>query len=244
MNELIQVVNGEVIVDSRMIAEHFNKRHGDVIRDIRDECVKLEAEGVSTERIFALSVYYDTTGRKLTCYTMDEDGALQLAARYDAVSRRKLIVMFKELRQQQQRQLNPLEILELQLQQMKAQERKLQEIETKVDIQTKLLEVCRDNIIENPDEWRENIVNKLRMVQGDMGGYQESWHKYYDILNSRAGVNLKQQLENARERMKKEGVPQYKIDKLNKLDIVERDKKLKEIATKIANEIYFKYKGV
>ncbi len=39
MNELIQVINGEVSVDSRMIAEHFGKAHSDVLKDIRDEVV-------------------------------------------------------------------------------------------------------------------------------------------------------------------------------------------------------------
>lgn len=140
--------------------------------------------------------------------------------------------------------LSPLQILELQLQQMKAQEQKLQVIETKVDRQIELFAVYRENIIEHPDDWREDIVNKLKSIQSHLGGYQESWNKFYDLVDSRAGADLKRQLENARNRMLKEGASLSKVKKLNKLDMIDRDKKLKEIATKIVNEFYLKFKGV
>jgi anti-repressor protein len=100
VNELIKVVEGEVVVDSRMIAEHFNKEHKNVLADIRDEINKLGLEG---ELIFKPTSYVDQWNRNQSCYTMSEDGALQLAARYDAVSRRKLIVMLREARQTRHR---------------------------------------------------------------------------------------------------------------------------------------------
>ena len=100
MNELIKVVEGEVVVDSRMIAEHFGKRHDNVIRDIKDEIEKLGEDG---KLIFEESTYINEQSRTMPCYTMSEDGALQLAARYDAVSRRKLIVMLREARQTRHR---------------------------------------------------------------------------------------------------------------------------------------------
>jgi Rha family phage regulatory protein len=96
MNELIKVVEGEVVVDSRMIAEHFGKEHKNVLRDIQDEISKLGPEG---ELIFEPTSYIDQWNRSQVCYTMSGDGALQLAARYDAVSRRKLIVMLREVRE-------------------------------------------------------------------------------------------------------------------------------------------------
>lgn len=100
MNELIRVEQGEVKLDSRMIAVHFGKGHNDVLKDIRSEIERLQSSGESTEGIFSLSGYKDSTGRKLPCYAMGEEGAMQLAARYDAVARRKLIVKIKELKQQ------------------------------------------------------------------------------------------------------------------------------------------------
>ena len=73
------------------VAEVTGKRHADIMRDIRDEIEKLESQGFSTERIFALSEYQDRTGRTLPMYVLTREGVLQLAARYDAVVRFKLI---------------------------------------------------------------------------------------------------------------------------------------------------------
>jgi anti-repressor protein len=100
MNELIKIENGEVKLDSRMIAEHFEKAHSDVLKDIRDEIGKLEKGGFSNEGIFSLVEYVDKKGEKRPAYEMTEEGALQLAARYDAVARRKLIIKIKELKEQ------------------------------------------------------------------------------------------------------------------------------------------------
>ncbi|WP_336019541.1 Rha family transcriptional regulator [Fusobacterium polymorphum] len=73
------------------VAEITGKRHADIMRDIRDEIEKIESQGFSTERIFALSEYQDRTGRTLPMYVLTREGVLQLAARYDAVVRFKLI---------------------------------------------------------------------------------------------------------------------------------------------------------
>jgi anti-repressor protein len=98
MNELIRIENGEIKLDSRMIAEHFDKAHSDVLKDIRDEILKLESAGLG-EGIFSLSSYTSQQNKELPCYEMTEEGALQLAARYDAVARRKLIIKIKELKE-------------------------------------------------------------------------------------------------------------------------------------------------
>jgi len=95
MNELIKVIDGEVFADSRMIAEHFGKAHSDVLKDIRDEESKIG------EGIFSLSTYVSEQNKTLPCYLMSEDGLMQIAARYDAMARRTLIVKIKELKKQQ-----------------------------------------------------------------------------------------------------------------------------------------------
>ena len=61
------------------------------MRDIRDEIEKLTSQGIFTEHIFVPSEYQDRTGRTLPMYVLTREGVLQLAARYDAVVRFKLI---------------------------------------------------------------------------------------------------------------------------------------------------------
>ena len=73
------------------VAEITSKRHADVIRDIRDEIEKLTSQGVFTERIFALGEYIDKNNQRRPMYILTREGVLQLAARYDAVVRFKLI---------------------------------------------------------------------------------------------------------------------------------------------------------
>ena len=73
------------------VAEITGKEHKSVLRDIRDEIEKLESQRIFTEHIFVPSEYQDKTGRTLPMYVLTRDGVLQLAARYDAVVRFKLI---------------------------------------------------------------------------------------------------------------------------------------------------------
>lgn len=63
MNELIRIENGEVRLDSRMIADHFGKAHSDVLKDIRDEIGKLENAGLEAEGIFPWGLILIKTDR-------------------------------------------------------------------------------------------------------------------------------------------------------------------------------------
>ena len=90
MNELI-ISNSNQPISSMQIAETTEKRHADIMRDIRDETEKLEAGGIGAQRKFALSERTDSTGRKIPYYELTKEGVLQLAARYDAVTRARLI---------------------------------------------------------------------------------------------------------------------------------------------------------
>lgn len=72
--ELISV-GGKVTTTSLQIAEHFGKRHADVLRAIKN----LECGPEFTERNFALSEFTDASGRKLPCYSISRDGFAFLA---------------------------------------------------------------------------------------------------------------------------------------------------------------------
>lgn len=76
---------------SMEIAEVTGKRHDNIMRDIHDEAEKLQNSGIDTELKFELSERQDSTGRKIPYYILTKEGVLQLAARYDAVVRAKLI---------------------------------------------------------------------------------------------------------------------------------------------------------
>lgn len=75
---------------SMEVAEVTGKEHKNIIRDIRDEVEKLEKAGVNTTLKFELRQREGLTGI-IPYYILTKEGVLQLAARYDAVIRAKLI---------------------------------------------------------------------------------------------------------------------------------------------------------
>ena len=73
------------------IAEITGKEHRNILADIRDEIEKLKKQGIGAELIFQLGEYLDKNNQKRPLYNLTKEGVLQLAARYDAVVRFKLI---------------------------------------------------------------------------------------------------------------------------------------------------------
>lgn len=65
----------EVLVDSRFVAEAFEKPHFQVLRDIKN-LLDTDSEKVKdfTDNNFVFSEYKDSTGRKLPCYGMTKEG--------------------------------------------------------------------------------------------------------------------------------------------------------------------------
>ena len=149
------------------VAEVTGKRHADIMRDIRDEIEKLESQGFSTERIFALSEYQDRTGRTLPMYVLTREGVLQLAARYDAVVRFKLI----EKVSQPAKVLSPVQQLLAQAQILVEMDSRVGAVEQGV---RRLEHNCRRTITSNqltviayanmkgirPDEYNSSVVGR------------------------------------------------------------------------------------
>lgn len=163
MNELRTVTQ----MTSLEVTEVTGKRHADIMRDIRDEIEKIESQGFSTERIFALSEYQDRTGRTLPMYVLTREGVLQLAARYDAVVRFKLI----EKVSQPAKVLSPVQQLLAQAQILVEMDNRVGAVEQGV---RRLEHNCRRTITSNqltviayanmkgirPDEYNSSVVGR------------------------------------------------------------------------------------
>lgn len=81
-------------VDSRAIAQFFEKEHFHILRDIQK--LTESKSGLSEQFVklnFELSSYKDNTGRKLPCYYLTRDGFTMLAMGYTG----KKAMRFKEL---------------------------------------------------------------------------------------------------------------------------------------------------
>lgn len=90
---LIKIENG-VKMTSRELAELTGKNHADVLRDVRDEIEKLGEKGLS---IFAESSYINSQNKKQPMFEFSKKGAMQIALRYSAEIRFKVIEKLEEL---------------------------------------------------------------------------------------------------------------------------------------------------
>lgn len=63
----------------------------------------------------------------------------------------------------------------------------------------------------------------------------------YKELEARAGCNLDIRLKHRRENLEKNGCSKSRINSLNKMDVIEEEKKLREIFSKIVSEYEIKY---
>ena len=70
------------VVSSLHLAEHFEIRHRDVLRDIRAVLLKVPQE--FNERNFAPVAYVDEKGEKRPCYHLTRDGFTLLAMGYNS----------------------------------------------------------------------------------------------------------------------------------------------------------------
>jgi Rha family phage regulatory protein len=73
----LSVVRGQATTTSNEVAQHFGKRHADLLRAI--ETIVADCPKEFTERNFALSEFTDSTGRKLPAYRLTRDGFTLLA---------------------------------------------------------------------------------------------------------------------------------------------------------------------
>lgn len=224
---------------SMEIAEITGKQHCHISRDIKDEIEKLEKAGIDTQSKFGLRERDGLTG-KIPYYELTREGVLQLAARYDAVVRAKLIDLAMESEKQQPvvQELSPqLQVLiSLELEQKKIKE-EISEVKT-------TLFLVKDTVANHPEEnWRDTINRMFNRIVKSVGNekFQDLRNESYSLLECRANCDLSTRLRNYRKRLEEAGETKTKINKANKLDVIESDSKLKEIYTGIIKELTIKH---
>lgn len=236
--------NGKFLADSREVAVMVDKNHSDLLRSIKSYTNVLTESNFALSDFFVESTYQDSTGRTLPCYLITRKGCDMIANKMTGekgiLFTATYVTKFEEMEKQQQidaSKLSPtLQMLNLLYQSAAKSELKIQQLEGTVT-------TIKDTIIHQPDNWREDVnkmCNRIAKAIGD-NQFREVRTESYKLLEQRAGVNLTARLDNLKIRMMKEGRTKTEIKKANKLDIVEADKKLREIYAKILQEYTIKY---
>ena len=107
------------------------------------------------------------------------------------------------------------------------------------EVQNKI-ETIQDTFLLQPTNWkkyvRDTVAHLSKTITGNYSGMHDIYVQLYDQLENRAGADLDARLRNRHNRMIQNGMTQTAVNKINKLDIIEDDKKLKEIFTAILRE--------
>lgn len=180
---VVKRIDGELVVTSRQVAVDFDKRHSDVIEKI-EELIKTEN---SVMTMFIESSYKAGTGKSYKEYLITRDGFSLLVMGFTGSRalqwKLKYIEAFNKMEQalkEPQKQLTPIEIMELQFKILKEQGQKLDEVEEKVEVLSNSMTI---------DYGQQEVINRIakeRMVQvlggKDTPAYRELSKKVFSNL--------------------------------------------------------------
>ena len=92
------------------------------------------------------------------------------------------------------------------------------------------------------DNWRQVTNDKIiKVTKRACIPYADLRNEMYKVLEQRAGCDLGTRLRNLQSRLHDKGGTKTAIEKLCKMDVIEGDKRLKEIFSKIVSEYEIKY---
>ncbi len=259
MNE-IQINNQIKTIDSRDIAEMVEIEHSNLLKKVASYNKILEKSKITSLDYFIPDTYsVENNKRKYPCYQFTKMGCEFIANKFTGergvIFTAKYVKRFNEMEQLPKAPIVPTSIEDI----MIASLQEMKNVKLRIDEQGKAIEQANDKIkniqdavvvdTQNWRKWVNGSINKLAQSEiiieefGDLR-YQKVRANTYKELETRSGCNLKQRLKNLKDRLEKAGVPKTKILRTSNLEVVEQDKKLKEIYTAIIRDMLIKYQSV
>lgn len=245
MNNLTVINNnGQLVIDSREVAEMIGKQHSHLLRDIKGYIEILNQSKIGFVDFFIESTYTDSKGEERPCYLLTKKGcdmvANKMTGEKGVIFTAKYVTKFEEMEKQIQNQVITSELSpQLQLlinMELEQKKMKMELQETKKEVQA-----IKDIIVINPRaEWRKQTNNILNSIGYKTKEYQKVKEEAYKALEERGKCNLKIRLENLQGRALREGMAPSKAKTLNYLDVIENDIRLKEIYIGIVKEMAIK----
>lgn len=230
---------GQYTIDSREVTEMIEVRHSDLLEKIGGYIQYLTNGNFRSLDFFVPSEYKDAKGETRPCYLLTRKGcdmvANKLTGEKGVLFTAAYVTKFEEMERAQKPQcIEDLIIMQAQ---------SVKELKGQVQQLTSTVGAIKEAVISEPDNWREDIRHKLNKIAQAIGEnkFREVRAESYKLLDQRAGTDLERRLFNKRARMLQEGMSKTAIDKVNKMDVIDEDKKLREIYTAIVKEYYIKY---
>jgi len=238
--------HGQLMVESRQVAEMVEKEHKHLLRDIQGYTEILGQSNFGLTDFFIESTYLSEQKKILPCYLITKKGCElvgnKMTGEKGVLFTAAYVTKFNEM-ENEIKPLSQLEIIAVMAQAAADQEKQLNQIaETQVK-QAEELQGIRNVVALNSTGWREDSKKLIAKMADKLGGFdhiQTVRKETYVQLNRRIGVDIDRRLLNKRQRMALEGVCKSKCDKVNYLDIIADDKKLLEAYLAIIKEMAIK----
>lgn len=125
-------------LNSREVAEMVEKNHADLMRDIRRYTEYLGESKIALAEYFKESTYTDAQGKERECYLISKKGcefiAHKMTGQKGAIFTAKYIERFHEMQDALQKPMTQLEIMQMSINQLVEQERRMNELESRLDM--------------------------------------------------------------------------------------------------------------
>lgn len=146
---------------------------------------------------------------------------------------------------EKQKPVSQLDAIIAGLQATKELQEKMAVVEQVQVQQEKAIQNIRDVVAINTTDWRKDtttFINRIAMSRDGGGDNIQAIRKEsYDLLEMRANCKLSVRRTNLQRRMSLNGESKSKVDKVNFLDVIEQDNKLKEIYVAVVKDMAIKY---
>lgn len=254
----IKEYNGQRVVTFKDIDMVHGRPDGTASRNFRTNRERfIEGEDffrVSADEIRRTKIF-DIPDKATSDYAlMTEQGYLMLVKSFtDNLAwdvQRQLVNGYFKTREKVKRALSPeLQMLQGLLSQMvekeladKERDRQILLAKETADKAVATTENIKETVKPVFDNWRSEINLKFNRIPKCAGAeFRMLRTEMYQELERRAGCDLSTRLRNKRNRMQEKGCTKTTINALNKMDIIDDDKKLREIFSKIVTEYEIKY---
>jgi Rha family phage regulatory protein len=244
MDNLVIMKNQQAVTTSLQVAEKFEKNHQHILRDLDNL-----KEGVQnwTDLFYEDFYTHPQNKQNYRMIFMNRDGFTLLAMGFTGKRalqfKLKYIEAFNEMENHIKQQLDTSQLSpELQMFNQMFNALANQEVQTK-QLENKV-DGISDLISMDSKDWRKEAVKILRKIAFKQGGsdqYKEVANDSYIRLEHKARCNLNIRLENRRKNMISQGMGKTAVKKLNKLDIIQDDHRLKEIYMQVIKDMAIKY---
>lgn len=218
MNQL-QIVNknGQLLVESKEVAEMVGKRHSDLIRSIDNYSQVLLNAKMRSADFFITDSYKDASGKENRCYLLTRKGcdmvANKLTGEKGVLFTAAYVTQFENMEEQikkQQQPNSPLQALQMAINQMVLQEQKMIQLEQQVT--TVQHRINNLDTIDTEGDQQQKLNKMIQRLAWDEGvNFSEAWKMFRNAFNTAYRTNLKTKVNNYKEKhgLKKLTTPQY-----------------------------------